>query len=147
VADWLIVLSADNWTICAREQLIGLGRRADQRFAPMAEGDRVWVYVNKEFVDRQRPLVRSLRAIARVTGPTRKLNEPPWRARGNQAFALARPIEIERTCDVPVGTVLEELWGPSKWGSKLLNAPVRLTDREVRRLEAEVAGSMSNDGH
>jgi hypothetical protein len=31
MADWLIVLSEDNWEICARKGLLGPGRDAERR--------------------------------------------------------------------------------------------------------------------
>jgi hypothetical protein len=65
VSDWLVVMSEDNWEVCAREGL--LGRGAQRRLERMAEGDRVWVYVNSKHVDRQlqgSPSGRSLRAAS-----------------------------------------------------------------------------------
>ncbi|MBO0706719.1 MAG: hypothetical protein J2P44_00040 [Candidatus Dormibacteraeota bacterium] len=94
---WLAVMSEDNWEICAREGLLGLGRDAERRLGRMADGDRVWVYVNRRYVDHQVPLVREIRATARVAGPVRCLARSPWKPRREQSFEFARPITVERT--------------------------------------------------
>src|SRR5436305_648849 len=38
MTDWLVVLPEDNWEICAREGLLGLGGDAANRLKRMAEG-------------------------------------------------------------------------------------------------------------
>jgi hypothetical protein len=138
VADWLIVLSEDNWEACAKAGLIGLGLDAERRLNRMADGDRIWIYVNKRHVDRQTPWVRRIRGVARVSGPVRRLDRPPWRARAGQMFAFARPIRLERRLDLPAD-VLKQLSfavGIGAWGLRLLNAPLRLTNSDVERLQA-----------
>ena len=137
VADWLVVLSEDNWEICAREGWLGLGRDGQRRLGRMADGDRVWVYISSARVGRQTPRVRRIRAVARITGPVQHLANPPWAARGKERFAAARPIHVERTLDLS-GDLLPTLsfaqpTGP--WGLRLLNAPVPLTASDLRRLE------------
>jgi hypothetical protein len=137
--DWLVVLSEDNWSICDREGLLGLGRDAERRLSRMSEGDRVWVYVNRKHVDHQVPRVQELRAVARVTGPTRRLERSPWRPRGDQRFLFARPIAVERRCALPAIELLKTMsfaGRPPAWGMRLLSAPVRLTPDDVAKFEA-----------
>jgi hypothetical protein len=144
--DWLVVLSEDNWEICAREGLLGLGRNAERRLNRMAEGDRVWVYVNRKHVDHQLPRVQELRAVARVTGPVRHLERSPWKPRGEQRFTVARPIAVERRCAVPLLEVLKGLsfaGRPPAWGMRLLDAPLRLTAGDVARLELALEANPS----
>ncbi|HZU17036.1 MAG TPA: hypothetical protein VFD01_10645 [Candidatus Dormibacteraeota bacterium] len=147
--DWLVVLSEDNWEICAREGLLGLGRNAERRLNRMAEGDRVWVYVNRKHVDHQLPRVQELRAVARVTGPVRHLERSPWKPRGEQRFTVARPIAVERRCAVPLLEVLKGLsfaGRPPAWGMRLLDAPLRLTAGDVARLELALEANPSAPG-
>lgn len=141
MSDWLVVLSEDNWEICRRESLLGLGRDGERRLGRLAEGDRVWVYVNKRYVDRQTPWVRRIRAAVIVIGPVRRLDRPPWRSRGDQTFPYARPIEVLRTLDLPGTDLLPELSfvsGNKGWGMQLLHAPLALTQSDVARLESAV---------
>jgi hypothetical protein len=136
--NWLVVLSEDNWEICAREGLLGLGRNAERRLNRMAEGDRVWIYVNRKHVDHQLPRVQQLRAVARVTGPVRHLDHSPWKPRGDQRFMVARPIVVEQRCAVPLLEVLRNLsfaGRPPAWGIRLLDTPLRLTAEDVAQLE------------
>ena len=139
MSDWLVVLSEDNWEICARERLIGLGRDAERRLARMADGDRVWVYVNRKHVDHQVPHVYQVRAAVRVAGPVRHLDRSPWKARGAQRFEFARPITVERTLALPGRELLKTMsfaGRPPVWGMRLLDAPLRLTAEDVAKLEA-----------
>jgi hypothetical protein len=139
MSDWLVVLSEDNWEICARESLLGLGRDAERRLNRMADGDRLWVYVNRKHVDHQVPHVYEIRALVRVAGRVRHLTRSPWKARGDQRFEYARPIAVERRCSFPARELLKTMsfaGRPPVWGMKLLNAPVRLTDEDVSKLEA-----------
>ncbi len=142
MTDWLVVMSEDNWEVCAREGLLGLGRDAERRLGRMADGDRVWVYVNRKHVDHQVPHVYEIRAAARVAGPVRRLARSPWKARGEQRFEFARPIEVERSLALPARELLKTMsfaGRPPVWGMKLLNAPVRLTDEDVTKLEAALS--------
>lgn len=139
MSDWLVVLSEDNWDICRREGLLGLGRDAQRRLGRLRDGDRLWVYVNKRHVDRQTPWVRRIRALVRVTGPIRRLEHPPWRPRRDQTFPYARSIELVRSLDLPGTQLLRELSfarDMSAWGLRLLQAPLPLTEADVARLEA-----------
>jgi len=136
--DWLVVCTADNWKICAREGLLGLGHRGASKLSRMSEGDRIWVYVSTAFVGRQYPKVRQIQALVRVTGPVEHLQHPPWKARGSERFAVARPIKAERTLDIP-GDFLSRLSfarGRAMWGPPLLNAPLLLTPADVAKLTA-----------
>jgi len=138
MSDWLVVLSEDNWRICVREELLGLGRDAERRLNRMADGDRVWVYVNRKHVDHQVPRVQQLQAVARVMGPVRQLARSPWNPRGEQRFTVARPIAIERESAVPVLDLLKTMsfaGKPPAWGFRLLMAPLRLTDDDVAKFE------------
>ncbi len=138
MTDSLVVMSLDNWEICAREGLLGLGRDAERRLGHMADGDRVWVYVNRKHVHHQVPHVYEIRAVARVAGPVRHLNHRPWKARGAQQFEFARPIAVERTLALPARELLKAMsfaGRPPVWGMKLLNAPLRLTAEDVAKLE------------
>lgn len=149
MSDWLAVLSEDNWEICAREGLLGLGRDAERRLNRMADGDRVWVYVNRKYVDHQVPHIYEIRAVARVAGPVGRLDRSPWRARGDQRFEYARPIRVERRCSVPARELLKTMsfaGRPPIWGMKLLNAPVQLTKEDVRKLEDAAAAAQSSEG-
>lgn len=140
-SDWIVVLSEDNWEICEREQQLALGRDADRRLGRMADGDRLWVYVNRKHVNHQVPRIQRLRAIARVAGPIRHLDQSPWKPRGNQRFHVARPITIEQRCDVPAVDLLRRMSfaGPyPAWGIRLRSAPLRLTASDVAALEAAV---------
>ena len=136
---WLIVMSEDNWEVCERLGLVGLGRDAERRFQKMADGDRVWVYLNRRHVDRQVPRVNQIRALVRLVGPIQHLRKSPWKARGDQTFAVARPIVVEKTLAIPAIEVLKQLSfaGPSPiWGGRLLHAPLRLTEDDVAKLQA-----------
>jgi hypothetical protein len=138
VTDWLVVMSEDNWIICAREGLLGLGRDAERRLGRMADGDRVWVYVNRKHVDHQMPHVSEMRAACRVAGPVRHLRHSPWKPREGQRFEFARPIAAERSLAYPAKELLKTMsfaGRPPVWGMKLLNAPVRLTAEDVVKLE------------
>lgn len=142
--DWLVVLTEDNWEICARERLLGLGRDAERRLNRMANGDRVWIYVNRKHVDRQVPRVGQLQGVASVTGPVRRLEVSPWKPRGDQRFEVARPIEIRCRCKVPVLELLKTMsfaGQPPAWGMRLLSAPLRLTAEDVEKLEHAVRRS------
>jgi hypothetical protein len=142
VNDWLVVLSEDNWEICAREGLLGLGRDAERRLNRMANGDRVWVYVNRKYVDHQVPHVYEIRATARVAGPVRHLTKSPWRSRGEQHFTVARPVTVERICSVPALDLLKSMsfaGRPPAWAMRLLNAPLRLTREDLDKLEGALA--------
>jgi hypothetical protein len=148
MTDWLVVLSEDNWQICAREGLLGLGRDAERRLNRLADGDRVWVYVNRKHVDHQVPRVQQLQAVTRVAGPVRHLSASPWKPRGDQRFTVARPITIERRCAVPVLELLKTMsfaGRPPAWGMRLLSAPVLLTQDDVAKFEAVVAPSPAAD--
>jgi len=143
--DWLIVLSEDNWQVCARERLLGLGRDAERRLNRMADGDRVWIYVNRRYVDHQVPRVQQLQAVTRVAGPVRHLSKSPWKPRGEQRFTVARPITIERQCAIPILDLLKTMsfaGQPPIWGMRLLNAPVLLTQDDVAKLESALASSL-----
>ena len=146
MSDWLVVLSEDNWLICAREQLLGLGRDAERRLNRMADGDRVWVYVNRKHVDHQVPRVQQLQAVARIAGQVRHLTRSPWKPRGDQRFTVARPITVERHCAVPVLDLLRTMsfaGRPPAWGMRLLSAPLRLTDDDVAKLQRAVDATPS----
>lgn len=141
--NWLVVLSEDNWRVCDREGLIGLRQNAEARLNRIAEGDRVWVYVTRKYVDHQVPRVQELRAVVRVTGPVRHLDRSPWKPRGEQRFTVARPIEVERRCAVPILELLKTMsfaGRPPVWGMRLLSAPLRLTDDDVKKLERAARG-------
>src|SRR5438445_179265 len=84
-ADWLVVISEDNWEICHREGLISVAGNGS-RLARLEVGDRVWVYVNRKHVDHQLPHVFEIRAVARVLGPLVTLPKSPWKARGRSTF-------------------------------------------------------------
>ena len=132
------MLSEDNWEISAREGLLGLGKAAEARLGRMADGDRVWVYVNRKHVDHQIPHVYEIRAVAKIEGPTRRLMKSPWKARGDQHFEFARPIQIERRLALPARDLLMTLsfaGRPPFWGMKLMNAPLKLTTGDVEKLE------------
>jgi predicted RNA-binding protein len=138
MADWLVVLSEDNWEICKKERLLGLGRDAESRLNRMANGDHVWIYINKKHVDRQTPWVRRIRAVVRIAGPVRHLAKPPWRPRGPENFPFARPIRVEREFDI-TGDILRRLSfakANKVWGIRLLNAPLALDKADVHRLES-----------
>jgi predicted RNA-binding protein len=140
--DWLFVLSEDNWEACAKRRLLGLSERAQRRSVEMSSGDRLWVYVNKKYVDHQVPRIRRLRAVARVRGSIKRLTSVPWKLRGDQTFPFALPIELERLVDIDIVPVLKKLSIAGKgtaWGSNLLNAPLRLTPQDVSKLEAAAA--------
>ncbi len=136
---WLVVLSEDNWAVCDREGLLGLGRDAERRLGRMAEGDLVWVYVNRKHVDHQVPRVQELRALVRVAGPVCRLDRSPWKPRGDQRFMIARPIQVERRFALPVIELLKTMsfaGRPPAWGMRLLSAPVPLTEDDVAKFEA-----------
>src|SRR5262249_18238484 len=139
--DWLVVLSEDNWEVCAREGLLGLGRGAERRLNRMAEGDRVWVYVNRKYVDHQVPRVQELRALARIAGPARHTERSSWQPRGDQRFTVARPITVERRFAVPILQLLKTMsfaGRPPFWGTRLLDAPLRQTGEDVAKFEQAV---------
>jgi hypothetical protein len=137
LSNWLAVLSEDNWEICAREGLLGFGRKSERRLNQMQDGDRVWVYINKKHVDKQTPRIMSIRALAIVAGPVRRLTKPPWRPRGDQTFDLARPISLQRTFDLPAEVLLRDMlstrWGG--WSAQLLHSPLFLDDQDMAMLE------------
>lgn len=137
MSDWLVVLSEDNWEVCRRERLLGLGAGGERRLARMAEGDRVWIYINKRHVERQTPRVRRIRAAVRIAGPVRRLDHPPWRSRGHQTFPYARPIQVLRVLDLPGIEVLTQLGFAQggAWGFRLLHAPLALSESDVEKLE------------
>lgn len=139
MTDWLVVMSEDNWEICARECLLGLGRDAERRLGRMADGDRVWIYVNRKHVDHKVPHIYEIRAACRVAGPIRHLDRSPWKARGGQRFEFARSIAVGRSLAFAAKELLKSMsfaGRPPVWGMKLLNAPVRLTAEDVAKLEA-----------
>jgi hypothetical protein len=145
LADWLTVLSEDNWEICAARGLLGFGSRAERKLAIMSEGDRVWIYVNKKYVDQKLPWLRRIRGLARITGPSRSLDSVPWRARGDQAFGFAKPITVESHLDIEATPLLKAMSFAGKsslWGAPLQNAPLKLTARDVSKLERAVAESL-----
>jgi len=139
MTDWLAVMSADNWEICERERLIAFGDHRRSRLDRLAEGDRLWVYVNRQHADRQLPKVERLRAIVRVVGPTVRLTTSPWFRRGAAEFHLARSISIVRRASVPAKETLKTLsfaGRPPAWGIRLLGAPVELTVADVTVLNS-----------
>jgi predicted RNA-binding protein len=136
--NWLVVLSEDNWRICAQERLLSVGRDAERRLSRMADGDRVWIYVNRMYVDHQVPRIRELRAVVRVVGHVRQLETSPWKPRGRQQFNVARPIVIEQHCQIPILDLLKTMSfsaQPPAWGIRLRGAPLRLTDEDVAKLK------------
>jgi len=137
MSDWLVVMTEDNWEICVEHRLLALTLRAQRGLASMQEDDKVWVYINRKRVDRQTPNVRRLRAVVRVKGPVRRLDASPWKPRNKETFSLAREIVVERQFDVPADVLIRLIFaGPSpRWGTNLLNAPLRLTPYDVQQLE------------
>jgi hypothetical protein len=137
VADWIVVMSDDNWKACARVGLLGLGRNGQTRLGHVGIGDRLWVYVNRKYVDHQTPRIKRVRALARVTGPVEYLEDPPWRARGAERFPYARKVTIEAELDISEAVVKELSFAKGRlhWGVPLLNAPLALTSADVRKLE------------
>ena|ERR1700730_12951003 len=138
MTDWLVVMSADNWEICASERLLGLGRDAERRLNRMIGDDRVWIYVNRLYVDRALPVVGEIRGVARVAGSVRHLDKIPWKPRGSQRFEYARAIEVERRYAFPARHLLRTMsfaGRPPYWAASLLNAPVRLAEKDVHTLE------------
>src|SRR5438876_207313 len=104
----------------------------------MADGDRIWIYVNRGHVDKQLPRIYEIRAVARVTGQVTRLERSPWRPRGDQHFEVARPIAIERTLKFKAKELLMTMsfaGPPPVWGTRLLNAPLQLTKSDVAKLE------------
>lgn len=135
-------MTEDNWQVCGREGLLGLGRDAERRPNRMADGDRVWVYLNRKYVDRQVPKVREVQAVARINGGVRRLVRSLWKARGQQHFEYARPIIVEHRCGFPALDLLKTMsfaGRPPTWGLRLLNAPVPLTEDDVRKLEGALS--------
>lgn len=144
MADWLTVLSEDNWQICAAKGLLGFGQRAERKLAIMSEGDRVWIYVNKKYVDHQVPRLRRIRGLARITGASRSLDRVPWRTRGDQSFGFAKPITVECHLDIEATPLLKAMSFAGKsslWGAPLQNAPLKLTPRDVSKLERALGAS------
>jgi len=136
---WLVVMSEDNWEICAREGLLSLGAGAQRRLYRLSDGDLVWVYINRKYVDRQLPRIFQMRALAKVTGQTRYLDQSPWKPRDRQTFNYARPIEVVRQFTFSAADVLKTMSfvrKPEHWGWYLMNMPVALSDQDVRQLEA-----------
>lgn len=136
--NWLVVLSEDNWVICARERLLGLGRDAERRLSRMSVGDRIWVYINRKYVDHATPRVYEIRATAIVTGPVRHLANSPWHSRGRQHFSTARPIRVERNIALPARELLMSMSFAGRlpfWGLRLLHAPIRLTSDDVSKFD------------
>ena len=141
MADWIIVMSEDNWDVCARARLLGLGRGGERRLDRLTTGDRVWVYINKKYVDQQRPKIGRVKSVVKITGSTRFLDNPPWRSRRGQSFAYVRSIRIESHVDVPREKVMQLSFARGRgsgWGWPLLNAPLRLTADDVRRLGVDL---------
>ena len=142
MTDWLVVMSEDNWTICQKVGLLGLGRDAERKLSRLVDGDRVWVYVNRKHVDHEVPRVQELRALARITGPVQHLGKSPWKPRGDQRFTVARPISIQRTFAVPALDLLKSMsfaGKPPVWGIRLLSAPLHLTPEDTAKLESACA--------
>ena len=142
MTDWLVVLPRDNWEICAREGLLG----GTDRLERMADGDRIWVYVNKERTDSQLAPIRRIRASAIVRGPVRHLTHVPWNRRRAQSFPFARGITIERQFDIPGPELIKTLSfvvDPTNWGAYLRTTPIRLTVADVGKLEEAVGRSRS----
>ncbi|SRR6266852_1522688 len=111
--------------------MLGLPHR--EQLERMADNDRVWVYLGRAKVDKQKPKVRRLRAIARITGQVQELTRPSWRPRGSQAFSFARPIEVLRQLDTPGYELMGQLsfaGGRKHWGLQLLKAPLVLTEKD-----------------
>ena len=103
----------------------------------MSVGDRVWIYVNRKYVDNPRPYVREIRSIVRIAGPIKHLAKSPWKSGEGRLFTVARDITIERRIAVP-GTVLTKMsfaLRPPMWGMRLMGAPLRLTERGVGLVE------------
>ena len=145
MADWLVVMSEDNRLACIGAGLLGLGRGAERRLNRMAQGDRVWIYVNRRWVDKQTPRLCLIKSIAVITGPVRRLDKPPWASRRSQTFPHARPISIERSFDLPAGDLLPSLSfaaGKTRWGLSLLNAPILLSLKDVQQLHAALKRSI-----
>jgi predicted RNA-binding protein len=139
MADWLVVMSEDNWNECSRRRLLGLGRKAQQRIARFSKGDRVWVYVNKKFVDHQTPRVRRIRALATVAGNPKVLKQPSWHARGENRFEVALPITIDQAYDFPAEQLLKSTAfarRPGGWRAALLNAPIELGNQDIGKLRS-----------
>lgn len=139
MSDWLAVLSEDNWKVCAKRSLIGFSKRHQRKLAEMAVGDRLWIYISKQHVDRQEPVVRRLRAIATIRGPLHKLVAVPWEVKGAQTFSFARAITVDKSLDIDAVPILKKMsfaGRGSKWGVPLINAPLRLTTRDVAGLSA-----------
>jgi hypothetical protein len=143
LSNWLAVLSEDNWEICAREGLLGFGRKSERRLNQMQDGDRVWVYINKKHVDKKTPRIMSIRALATIAGPLHRLSKPPWHPRGDQTFDLARAITVQQTFDLPAEVLLREMlstrWGG--WSAQLLRTPLFLDDQDTATLEEALTNS------
>jgi predicted RNA-binding protein len=137
MSEWLVALSGDNWCICASHGLLGLTKRQEPRLRLLNAGDRVWIYLSTQFVDRQLPRVYRIRAVARVTGPAERLERTPWHSRGQETFALAVPITVEREVDLPGKSLISSfsfVQRKESWGAHLLNAPIRLSEDDAVRL-------------
>ena len=137
-ADWLAVMSEDNWGICEREALISVGGDAERRLARFGINDRIWIYVNRKFVDHQLPRICEVRAVARVTGPVTPVRKSPWRPRGRSTYNYACQIKVERRVNIPAIDLLKTMsfaGRPPVWGTRLLSAPLHLTATDVAKLE------------
>jgi hypothetical protein len=137
-------MTEDNWDISAKHGLLGLGRDAKRRLARMAEGDQVWIYVNRGLVDKQLPRIYEIRAVARVSGAVTRLKRSPWKPRGDQRFEVARPIAIERNLKFKARELLMTMsfaGPPPVWGTRLLNTPLQLTQSDVVKLETAAINS------
>jgi len=140
-ADWLVVMSEDNWQICEREELISVGGDGS-KLDRFEYGDRLWIYVNRKYVDHQVPHVYEIQALARVSGPVMTLKKSPWRKRGRSEYKLARAIAVERRLRISALQLVKSLsfaGTPPVWGLSLLNAPLRLTPNDVKNLERAAA--------
>jgi hypothetical protein len=137
-ADWLAVMSEDNWAICEREQLISVGGDAERKLSRFTINDRVWIYVNRKFVDHQVPHIYEVRAVVRVAGPVIPVRKSPWRPRGRSTYNYARQIKVERWLHIPAIELLKRMsfaGKPPVWGMRLLSAPLHLTAGDVAKLE------------
>jgi hypothetical protein len=147
VKNWLVVISQDNWEICRNRGLLGMGNDGQFRLGRMSEGDLVWVYVNKLYVDHETPRVRQIQAVAQVAGPVQFLTSPPWRARGPQQFPYARAIDVVATLSLDAYSLFERMPFARRRGGggvshQLMNAPVALDDADVAVLRAAVAAGV-----
>jgi hypothetical protein len=102
--------------------------------------------VNKKYVERQWPWIRRIRAVVSVTGEPTLVKKPSWLPRGDQAFPLALPIKLDRTCDIPAEDLLKAMsfaQMPGGWAAALLNAPVQLGTSDVKMLSSALKARAS----